>query len=304
MPELAGDQPAGENPAGVTNDAPENDTPDVDIENPDFEEPDNQDDDDSEEIDWEDGKKYRIPKAVKSGFMFHADYTKKTQEVAKRDDGLTERETALQQQTRIIQEHTAEIGEVFSLKKAAEPYEKFDWDQAYALAEGDPVRTGEVNAAWNRYQRVKDSLGQRAGALQQKMQQRALDDQRNSAKAVEEGHAAVAKDIKEWSPQHFDKLTTFVTQELGFKPDEVKGISDPRTLKALHRMYVGDQAIKKLAALEKAAAAKNAQPLHDVGAKKGTANQRRTTDASGDALSTPEWMKRENERLLRMRAKA
>src|SRR5262249_26454182 len=34
------------------------------------------------DIDWEDGQKYRVPKALRDGFLRQADYTRKTQDVA------------------------------------------------------------------------------------------------------------------------------------------------------------------------------------------------------------------------------
>ncbi len=298
MSELAGDQPAGAIPAGVTNDAAQIETTEIENENLD-DNPDNPEDD-SEEIEHG-GQKYRIPKAVKPLLMFQSDYTKKTQETADRSRSLDDREKAITEQGRLHQEHIAEIAGVKALVDQVGKYEEFFKTQEWAA-----IQNAEDQRTYNRivfeYQQARDGRDKAAGTLNQKLQQRALDDQRNSAKAVEQAHAEVAKEIKDWSPDYFSKLTDFAVKAGGFKADELKNVADPRALKLLDRAYRGEQAIKELAAMKKAATAQDAQPLHTVG-KNGSANQRRTTDASGDGLSTAEWMKREQER-VRKKAQA
>lgn len=295
MAELAGDQPAGEIPNGVATNANQIETPETENANPDdLDNPEPE----TEEIEH-DGKKWSIPKAVKPLLMFQSDYTKKTQETADRNRTLDDREKSIAEQARVQQEHINEIAGAKTLIDQVGAYEAFFKTPEWAAIQQDQDQR-TFNRLWFEYTQARDGRDKTLGTLNQKLQQRALDDQRNSAKAVEQAHAEVTKKIKDWSPQLFDKVSDFAVKEFGFKPDELKGVSDPRALLAVHRAYLGDQAIKKQAATAKAAAAEDAKPLNTVGTNSG-ANQRRTTDSSGDGLSTAEWMKRENARELARR---
>ena len=242
-----------------------------------------------EEIDFN-GEKHRIPKALKGAFLMQADYTRKTQEIADRGRSLEERETALQHHGRLHQEHMADISRLATLNDQLTALERFNWA---ALRNSDPI---ETQSLWQTYARLHANREHAAGALHHSISRRALDGQRASAKRIEEGHAAVTRDIKDWSADLFGKAAEFAVRDFGFTPQEVVGVSDPRLLKILHRAYIGDQVLKKQAAETKAAAAHYAKPLTQVGSNTG-ANARRTTDSSGDGLSTSEWMRRENERV-------
>ena len=67
-------------------------------------------------------------------------------------------------------------------------------------------------------------------------------------------------------------------------------------MRVLHKAHLHDEAEKKKQTQQTFDAAQAARPVTRVGGNGGTAS-RRTTDASGDALSTEEWVKRERERL-------
>jgi len=244
---------------------------------------------DAEEIDFN-GEKHRIPKALKGAFLMQADYTRKTQEIAARGRSLEERETALQHHGRLHQEHMGEVGRLTALDDQVTALEHMDWASLY---NADPI---ETQALWKAYAQMRDGRDQAIGGLHHSISQRALDGQRASAKRIEEGHAAVAREIKDWSGDLFGKAAEFAVRDFGFTPQEVAGVSDPRLLKILHRAYIGDQVLKKQAAESKAATAQYAKPLTQVGSNTA-ANARRTTDSSGDGLSTSEWMRRENERV-------
>jgi hypothetical protein len=248
----------------------------------------------TEEVDYE-GKKYKLPKELKDAVLRQADYTKKTQEVAQTREQFKEREAAFE---RSKTEHAAfvkEASSVHALNDRVAEWEKTLKSPEWAAFERNPETAHQAQSLFRQYLMDKDSLGKAAGDLQQKISQRTLDGQRDHAKHVEEGHAAVARDVKDWNPETFGKVKDFGVREFGLKAEEIASITDPRFLKVLHRAFVGDQASKKLAATNKAAAAQAASPLPIVGSN-ASANARRTTDASGDRLSTAEWMKREVER--------
>jgi hypothetical protein len=236
-----------------------------------------------EEVEHE-GTKYKIPKALKPALMFQSDYTKKTQDLAKERDSWTETRT---QQERIHNEHLQEVGKLYALNDKVAEWEKVLKDPRYAeLERSNP---GEAQSIFRQYLMDRDSLGKIAGEMQQKRQQKELDGQRESAKAIEQAHAAVARDVKDWNPQTFEKAKTAALKEYGFKDAEIANIADPRLLRMLNDWNAGKQAISKLAAIQKSQAAEETKPLPTV------AGNAAVKKGLSDNLSTEEWMRRRNE---------
>jgi hypothetical protein len=235
------------------------------------------------------GKKYRVPKALKPGWMLQADYTRKTQELAEQRKAL---ETRASQQANSDTDRIRAVGKIMAMDEQISQFEKFDWNSV------PPEKAVEANAAMMEYQKLKMARDRALGELQQKDQQRQSEAQRESAKRTEELRAALPKEIPGWDTGERDKLFAFSTKDLGLTADELDSISDVKLVKVLHRAYLGDQAIKKLAAIERAKASEDARPVQTVGSNAG-ANARRTTDASGDKLTTEAWMKLERARLTK-----
>jgi hypothetical protein len=229
------------------------------------------------------GEKYRIPKALKGAFLMHADYTRKTQEIAGKGRSLDERQNAFLQQERFREEHLDRLGQVYALGGRLAGFEKVNWAE---LRSQDPAQAQNL---WSQYQQTKQTRDKALGQLQSEIQQKAFESQRDNARRVEQGHAAVARDIKDWNPEMFGKVRDFGAREFGFDPGEIAAVHDPRMLKVLHRAYLGDQAIKRAAASEKAAANEQLKPLPTV-----TGNSRGGRGPS-DEQSVEEWMRRRNE---------
>ncbi len=244
------------------------------------------DDDDDGETETEiehSGEKYRIPKALKGAFLMQADYTRKTQEIADKGRSLEERQNALQNHERLEKAHMARFGRVHALNEELARYGSVDWQ---AFRAQDPARAQNL---WQTLLQLKETRDQMLGKLQSEIQQKAFESQRDNAKRVEEGHRAVARQIKDWNPELFGKVKDFGAREFGFDPGEIAAVHDPRMIKVLHRAYLGDQAIKKLTASEQAAASESLKPLPTV-----TGNGR-TTRGPNDDLSVEEWMRRRNQ---------
>lgn len=259
------------------------------------EEPDSPTEPELEDVDW-DGKKYKIPKELAPALLRQSDYTKKTQEVADRARANEERETAIKNNERVFSEHRDALIEAHGLDRNVKDFEKINWQDLNQKELAGQLEKGTVQTLWLNYQQAKDARDKSVGTLQQKFAESSRNADAQASKRREESHAEVARTVKDWNPQTFDKVKDFGVREFGLKAAEVAGLDDPRFIKVLHRAYLGDQAIKKLAASEKAAAAEDAKPLPQVGSA-GNANSRRTTDSSGDRMSTAEWMKREAERV-------
>ena len=229
------------------------------------------------------GEKYRVPKALKSAFLMQADYTRKTQEIADKGRSLEERQNALQNHERLEKEHLARFGRLHALNEELARFGSVDWA---AFRAKDPTRAQNL---WQTVLQLKETRDQMLGQLQSEIQQKAFESQRDNAKRVEQGHAAVTRDIKDWNPELFGKVRDFGAREFGFDPGEIAAVYDPRMIKVLHRAYLGSQALQKLSASAQAAAIETLRPLPTV-----TGNGR-TTRGPNDDQSVEEWMRRRNE---------
>ena len=245
--------------------------------------------DDTDEVEHE-GQKYRVPKALKGAFLMHADYTRKTQDVAEQRRALETHQTAIGQQAAMLQDHAHDISRLVALNDQIAAFDKVEWA---SLRQSHPEQSQDM---WFHYMQLQDARNKMAGELQTKVNNRTLELQRQSAKRLDEARAILQRDIKDWSPELAGKLVEFGARELGFTPQEISGVSDPRLIKLLHRAFIGDQAVKKAAAAAKLAAQEGLKPPAQVGGS-ASSNARKPTEASGDRLSADEWMRQRNEQL-------
>lgn len=233
-----------------------------------------QQDDDTEEVEH-DGKKFRIPKELKSALMMQADYTRKTQELAE------QRRTAEAERTRFAQanqEHIQGVARLVAMDEQIEAFNKVDWK---TLSDNDPV---QAQQAWMQFSQLKDARQQMAVQLQQQEQQRALEMQQVTAKQIEESQAVLARDIKGWSPQMAQQLTQFAAKEYGFQPQELAQVYDPRVVKLLHSAWMGSELMKKQMAATQKPAGNPAKPVPQVGSGAAPAGKDPTR------MSDAEWL--------------
>jgi hypothetical protein len=215
--------------------------------------------DDSEEIEHE-GAKYKIPKALKGAVMMHSDYTRKTQEVAEQRRNVEAQEVALRQQTENQQQNLIEVAKFVAINDQLSQYDQVDYS---ALNQTDPVKAQQL---WIERTQLQEKRQELAAQLQSREQERLFNEQRATAKRLEEGRAYVSANIKDWSPQLADKLAS-IGREMGYTEQELYA-PDIRTLKLLHRAYLGDQVLKKPIASPKSTV--EAKPVTQVSGKSST----------------------------------
>jgi len=238
----------------------------------------------TDEVEHE-GRRYRVPKALKAAFMMNADYTRKTQEVAEQRRALDERHVALNQQALSHAEQLSDAGRILAYGEALATYEKTDWARMRQL---NPQAAQDH---WLQYMQLKEGRDRAAIELQQRMNQRAFDQQRVAAKQIEDSRVVLQRDIKDWSPELAGKLMEFGAREFGFTPHEVQTVTDPRLIRLLHRAFIGDQAIKKAAASQKLASSDGLKPVPRVGSRSAASS------GPSDRQSTDAWMKARNQQL-------
>lgn len=177
-----------------------------------------------------DGKTFTIPKALKPALMMQADYTRKTQELAyQRRTWEAERA----EQAEALSANFAERARLVGLDDSLEQLETLDWRTLEAV---DPH---QAQVLWAQYNELSQARGEIAAALEQQGWEEALTAQHDHAMRLQDGLDILAQDIEGWSPELAGKLMDFGQTELGFSPDEMSQVMDPRLIKLLHRAYDG-----------------------------------------------------------------
>ena len=226
-----------------------------------------------------DGKKYKIPVALKAELMMQADYTRKTQELA------AERKAIAEQRSMVEQAGEAELNAyaaVRSMDQQLANYRKVDWDR---WEDDDPFG---AQKAWRQFQTLEDQRGHAAALLSRSKNERDLQKQQETAKRMEEGRAELDRAIPGWSTGTAAKLVDFAGKTFGFTPDELDDIHDPRIAKVLYAAFQHQETSQKAAAANKHLKAQQVQPAPKVAAgapPKAKADDRASIDA---------WMQQRN----------
>lgn len=240
----------------------------------------------TEEVDWEDGKKYTVPKALKDALLRQADYTRKTQEVAEGRKALEAHQAQLRQQAEWQQANIREFAKLENINDQLAQFNNIDWQR---LDQEDPVRAQALHRQWSMLKEAGRDLGQQLSYKQAQ----ALEAQRSeSAKRLQEGRAALAKAIPNFTPELAKSLRDHGTS-YGFSAEEIGQIDDPRHVQVLHDAYLWREFQKKQRATATQKPVQQAEPVPQVQGRKPTQPGLR------DDLSTEEWVKRREAQLKR-----
>ena len=232
-----------------------------------------------EEVEYE-GRKYSIPPELKDALLRQADYTRKTQELAQTRQQAEQ--TFAQQQARIETERAniQAVARLTALDERLQQYAGVDWD---SLSQSN----GELaQREFMKYQQLKDSRTQFVAQIQQHEGQRAMQEQQETARQLQEANEALGREIKGWSPDYAQSLRE-VAKSLGAKEEQLNGIREPWIVKALHAQKVLAEMTKKAGT---AAPAVTAKPVRTItgGNAKGTVDP--------DKMSIEDWMRHEQRR--------
>jgi Asp-tRNA(Asn)/Glu-tRNA(Gln) amidotransferase A subunit family amidase len=237
-------------------------------------------DDDSEEVE-RDGVKYKVPKALTKELMMHADYTRKTQEVAEQRKALeAERQTIHQASNDEINARAR----IVAIDERLAAYSKVDWA---AWNDTDPF---EAQKGFMEFQQLKDARGQAVGIAGQLAQQRTLAAQQETAKRIEEGRAVLQRDISGWNDELAAALLDTGIKQYGFDRGEIESFEDPRMVKVLHDAHQFHILKAKQQKAQKHVQAQQVTPA----AKASGATPKQGLD---DRLSIEEWQRRRNEQV-------
>lgn len=212
--------------------------------------------DDTEEVDWEDGNKYRVPKALKPALMKEKDYRHKTMELAEQRKSIEAVEAELRQAQQVSQAEFQAQVQLTVLNDQVTQYEQIDWD---AWTDADPF---EAQKGWQKYQTALNKRNQISSDLNAHLQQKAHMSQQETAKRRDAILSTVAKEIPNWNPELQNTLESFAEAN-GYTRDELAAAAEPRDYKLLRLAHIGHQFVErqKAAAQMKAAGSAKAVPM-------------------------------------------
>jgi hypothetical protein len=238
------------------------------------EEPDEPEDETTEVI--KDGKAYKVPAALKDELLMHADYTRKTQEVAELRKSV---EATLQQVSQVTQlEQQAAIA-IGTIDAQIADFNTIDWD---AWEDTDPIA---AQRAWRQFGQLKESRGAALNQYQQAQQQRTFVQQQETAKLLEQGQRELAASIPQWGPEKATALLTHANKTYGFAPEELNGITDPRMIKVLNDAFQFRQASAKQSVVKKVETQQAFKPAAKVATGKAPVR------GLDDRMNDSEWIK-------------
>jgi hypothetical protein len=226
-----------------------------------------------------DGAKLKVPKSVaeklKAERLMHQDYTRKTQELAEERKALA----AAREQRQ--QEDTSDFNERSRAHQIAETlrqYEQVDWQAAW---DQDPIAAGKAQAQIQAMLNEKTRL---EGSIAQRQQHRAMSEQQEIAKQVQEAEAYVQREIPGWTEKRGEELKQFAaSQGMEMTQDTARLlIKNPALLKIMHKAALFDQMEKKQTA-KAPPPAPPAKPITRIGSKAPTGQ------VDPNKLSAEEW---------------
>jgi hypothetical protein len=222
-------------------------------------------DDDTEEVEWEDGKKHRIPRGMKEALLRQADYTRKTQEVAETRKHVLAREEAVALQAQIVDR----LGPAFAhrqdaLAKLAEIDQKIDFRQ---LEAADPVKA----QSWWRYrEQLKEFVGNTEAQIQSAASEIQFAQQQETARQLEYMNRVLQTKMPGWGQKRADQISESMVKNYGFTLDEVGHVYEPRVVAMADdarkwREYVAKNKAPPKSATAKSAAPSTVQPTEKLG---------------------------------------
>jgi len=246
-----------------------------------------------------DGTKIRIARKVKDAIAkpFAQDYHKKTEALARQREALDSDREGFKTQAEAQKTHFQAATKLAALDEQLAPYANVNWPELYQT---NPDAYHQHRAI---YDQLKDRRETAARDFSKKEEEYRQNAARENDTRVQKAAAEITQHLPEWAPGNdLDIKLTQYGISLGLPAKEMGEVAlrIPQLVKELDRLRRYDEAAAKQKTQQTFAQSQQAKPVTRVGGNSGSA-ARKTTDASGDALSTEEWVKRERERVAKLR---
>ncbi len=231
-----------------------------------------------------DGQVHVVPAALKGAILRHADYTRKTQELAEHRRALEAERDAFGREAETLRGASRDRMRLAALDDQLAEFETVDWE---AYAAEDPQAAQHL---WGRYQAVGEARERLAYAVSHHESREEMRAAREAAEAMAATGAKLREEIDGWSPEVAAKLVEY-GQAFGVTLEELAQMADPRLWKLLHKAWKADQSSQG----ENERQALEVRPAITVaGGGAGGGGLR-------DELGAKEWMRRRNDQMIRGR---
>ena len=200
------------------------------------------------------GKTYKVHKELKDSHLMHADYTRKTQEVAEARRSVEAAQKAHTEALKATEAYIEDLGELRVIDREIEQYSKVDWA---ALRAQHPELADQH---WWQYQQLKDKRGNVATRITERQHAETSKAQRESAERQEKGFRELSSSIKGWGPDLAGKLVEFAHAEGLTDADVAAFENNPRVIKLVHKAWLAKGITEKAKAAAAAAQTKADSP--------------------------------------------
>lgn len=178
--------------------------------------------------------KAELKELAEKGF----DYTQKTQAVAEERRAVEQHRAEIEAARNQFAEHLAlqeQMQDDFALVRAIDlQIKQFDAVDFDAL---EPEQKFELK---DRLRDLKEARAELTGRVESAQRAILADRQRETARLIQEGREQLKRDIPGFGAETVKQIYEF-GQSLGFAPEEIGGIVDPRAIKVLHKAMLYDR---------------------------------------------------------------
>jgi len=225
-----------------------------------------------DELEWN-GKKFTAPKGAKDGFLMHADYTKKTQEVAQHRKELEEYAERVSQQAKASEEEIQHRATMHTIDSELARFKDFDWNAYQMARQTDPFGADE---AWNYKAHLLGQKQEVGKAISEAENARSATMQQETAKRMHETQAYARS--KGWTAETDKQVLDFAFSK-GADAKTLQSLMSPLVYETLYLARLGEELMKKPAT---ARPTTPAQPLPTVGAKSSPPARKSLADMTMD----------------------
>jgi hypothetical protein len=205
------------------------------------------------------GKTHKVTKDIRDSVLMHADYTRKTQDIAEQRKAIEAQRSQVDQFATSAQAHIRDMGRLMALDDQLDQYSKVDWAR---YTQENPL---EADAAFRQRTLMKEQREALARQIQANEVRRSQEAQLAQAKRYEETNRKLEQEIKGWNSDLAGKLRQYAA-DVGIPDNLIRAYAhDVGSVKALHEAYLGRQLIEKQKAAAKAATTVDPKPLAKVG---------------------------------------
>ena len=161
---------------------------------------------------------------LKAGYLRHADYTQKTQQLG---DERKQASEQVAQQMQQVQQMTRDQARLMGMADDLAAFARADWQ---ALFQQDPVQASQLQAQWKQTEVQAQQLAQGLQAISQQQQQQAAE---RHQQASQSALTTLKTDIPGFGDVHLTAMRDLALTH-GFTDAELAQVTDVRTLKVLH----------------------------------------------------------------------